>query len=136
MKIGSSSRQGLETFIRSGYRALNRGDHEAALEWWHPEAEIDSSAAFVVHSPYRGPDGVREFYESIGKVFRDFTVEPGEMKFAGNRVLVAARTRGRAVETGERHEGMEYDLWTLRDGRACRLEIFFDREEAEAALRS
>lgn len=125
----------VEARVREGIAVFNRGDYEAALAYFHPEVVVDSSAAFVVHGPYRGIEGVREFYDTIAEAFAEFRVEPQEVIVRGDRALVVARTVG-LTHDGEPFEGEEFDLWTIRDGLAIGLEIFFDREEAEGALRA
>ncbi len=124
----------LEAKLRLGIETFNSGDYEAALGFFHSDAVIDSSAAFVVHGPYEGIEGVREFYGTIAGAFEEFRVEPEEIRIRGDRALVIAKTRGRLRGSEDMIVNDEFDLWTLRDGKAARLEIFFDRGEAEAAL--
>lgn len=131
---GANSSNDLEEMLRRGMETFSRGDYEAALGFFHPDVEIDSSAAFVVHGPYRGIDGVREFYATIEHAFEEFRVEPQEIRVNGDRALVLAKTIARPRGSSETVVNEECDLWTIRDGLAIRLEIFFDRFEAEAAF--
>jgi ketosteroid isomerase-like protein len=131
---GANSPNDLADLLRRGMEIFSSGDYEAALRFFHADAEIDSSAAFVVHGAYRGIEGVREFYGTIAEAFEEFRVEPQEIHVSGDRALVIAKTVARPRDSNETLTGEEFDLWTIRDGLAVRLEIFFDRFEAEAAF--
>jgi ketosteroid isomerase-like protein len=83
---------------------------------------------------YRGPDGWLEWIANWSAAWEDFGVETQDVVSAGSgRVIVTTRiwARGRSGITLERHDGY---LWTLRDGKAVRLEYYATLGEAlEAA---
>ena len=65
-----------------------------------------------------------------------FTIEAGEFTEAGDRIAVTIRWKGRAKLGGAMMEGGGTDLWTFRDGKAVRLDLYVDHEKALAALRA
>jgi ketosteroid isomerase-like protein len=84
---------------------------------------------------YHGHDG---FFENLGEmtdVFDEFRFEAQEIVEHGDRLLVTARVTGRGKSSGVEIASRLFHLWTLRDGKAVRFEIYNDREEAEAALK-
>ncbi len=57
-------------------------------------------------------------------------VEPQEYVAAADRVVVLARYAGRGKGSEVAIESLGAHVWTVREGRAVRLEIFSDREAA------
>ena len=85
---------------------------------------------------YHGHEG---FLENIGEmtdVFDDFRFEPLEIEENGDRLLVTVQVTGRGKGSGVEIESRLFHLWQLRDGKAIRLEIHNEREQAEAAFRA
>ena len=105
--------------VREGIEVFNSGDYEGVLAYFDDDAVIDSSAAFVVHAPYEGIAGVRDFYASIAQLFEEFRVEPFDIRRRGDVVLVCART-----------------IWKLREGGDAGLaeQIHASAQELGAAL--
>jgi ketosteroid isomerase-like protein len=85
-------------------------------------------------SSYTGPLEFSDFVETWEQGFASEHMEAKEIVDAGNRVVVMIHHRGHGKLSGidvEQHFAM---VWTLRDGRAVRMEMFRTREEAlEAA---
>lgn len=121
--------------IRIGYEAFNRGDFDNALAGMDPEIEWHVLDLLPETETYRGPAAVREFWETWSESFEDFHVEPEEMIDAGDKVVVVIRVRGRGRGSGAEVETPSFSqVWTLRDGRPIRVEMFQSRDAAlEAA---
>jgi uncharacterized protein len=67
-------------------------------------------------------------------VYEDMRVEAREFIDGGDKVIVTGRARATARESGMPLESDVALVWTLRDGRLIRNEVFTDRREAlEAA---
>jgi ketosteroid isomerase-like protein len=113
------------------YEAYQRGGVEEALEYLDPEIEWNMSEQFArAPRTFHGYDGIREVAAIFDEYFEDFRTDPHEFIDAGDKVVVPVRLHGRLKGTGEK---VEYDLvqvWTLRRGRAVRLDAYNDREEA------
>ena len=60
----------------------------------------------------------------------EFSVRPEELIDAGERVVVVARWRGTAKGSGLPLDRVFAHVWTVRDGKLVRHEVFSDREVA------
>jgi ketosteroid isomerase-like protein len=123
--------------IRQGYEAINRGDWKAVVEnvdrdveWIVPDILPDSA-----DRSYRGPEGVRTFLETWREVFPDFRVEIEEMIDFGEHVLVMARVGGQGRDSGAEVMSPSFPhVWTFREGKLIRLEMFPRKAVALQAL--
>jgi ketosteroid isomerase-like protein len=83
---------------------------------------------------YTGRSEVRGFARAWEEGFESDHVEALEFIERGDRVVVTVRHRGRGKLSHAdvvQHFAM---VWTLRDGRAVRVDIYPDREEALEAV--
>lgn len=119
---------------RKAYAAFNRGDVDAALAHLDPEIEWHMSDVFA-RSPrvFRGHEGVREVWAMFGESLEGFTAEPVRMHEAAGAILAEVRLSGRARGTRERVEFELVQAWTMRDGRATRLEVYATLADARTA---
>jgi len=123
-------KRGFDAFAREGWRAL--------LPFLHPDFEaITPPEVAMEPDTYRGADGVRRYFESFEDAMEDIRfVTEGEFIDAGDKVVVPFRLAARGRETGIEVEQPAVQVWTLKDGKALRVEIFATREQAlEAAGR-
>ena len=107
---------------------------DAALrEFFDPDVEwIPTGQSPLATSEYHGYEGVRRFWAEVLTAWDEYRMEPQEFFDAGTQVAVVMRMRGKTheVEIDEVWSG----LWTLRNGRAVRVQGFASRDGAlEAA---
>jgi ketosteroid isomerase-like protein len=124
-------------FIRQRYDAINRGDWEAVAENLDPDAEwiVPDILPDTLDTSYRGPEGVRTFLETWREVFPDFRIEIDEMMDFGDRVLVMARVSGQGRDSGVEVVSPSFPhVWTFKDGKLLRLEMFPRKAVALDAL--
>jgi len=121
--------------IRALYRAINERDYEAGFallredfEWLEPEHGL-------LGGPHRGVDEVQRAIEMQLEVFDEFTIEPEEFHEHGDYVAVPVRQRARGGVSGVEVEIRIGRLWTVRNGKAIRLEVFPAREDAREAAK-
>lgn len=120
--------------VRTGYEAWNRGDREALFAALDPEIEWRLPDSGMNTGTYRGHEGVGELIESYLEAFEHFTVEVEQVFEAGDRVVAFVRASARGKASGVDVETRPAHLWTLRAGRAVRMEVFPARDQAlEAA---
>ena len=74
----------------------------------------------------RGDGGFDEFFEP----FEEVEAEPQDVFESGDRIVVFFLLRSRPRGSSAIVEIRGADLWTMRDGKAARLEIFPQRERA------
>lgn len=116
--------------VREGYEAWNRGDHEALFAVLDPEVEWKLPDSGMNTGTYRGHEGIRELLESYLEVFEHFRIELEESFEAGDRVVVFVRGFARGKASGIDVETRLAHLWTMRAGKAVRMEVFPEREQA------
>jgi ketosteroid isomerase-like protein len=123
------SRENVEV-VRASFEAFRAGDYAKALEAFDPEIEYD-----LTHFPegriYHGHDGVREAFRTWMGAFEDYRQELDELIDAGDdRVIAIVREMGRGKESGIETERSTAGVWTLRDGRAIRIQFYDTKEDA------
>jgi ketosteroid isomerase-like protein len=83
---------------------------------------------------YAGPEGAQSFIDEWGGAWDDWELEVDALRDAGERVVALIRQRGRSKATGLPVDMSLAQVWTLRDGRQTRMDMYSDRSEAlEAA---
>jgi ketosteroid isomerase-like protein len=128
------SRENVETISR-GYEALAKG--QIHFEGLDPEIEWRGPREFPdLAEPRYGHEGVRQYMAKLGEVFDDYRVVAEKFIDAGvDQVLVFSREGGSGKGSGapvETHQTAH--LWTMRDGRAVRMQSYWERSEALEAL--
>ena len=87
--------------------------------------------------PARAQRGRAEFdhyLRSFSHFWHKFEFEPIEVRDAGDRVLAIVTERGRSAHNDIEVSQLFIHVWTLREGKAIRLEGFYDKVAAlEAA---
>jgi ketosteroid isomerase-like protein len=127
------SKRNVET-LRRFVDAFNRRDFDGALREMHPDAELDWSRSHGLRSGiYRGKAEIKRFWEEFFEVFEEINVRPERFIEAGEHVVVPDRSfaRGRA---GIRVEAANTQVFTLRDGKIARQQLFRKTEEALEAV--
>jgi ketosteroid isomerase-like protein len=112
----------------------NTRDFEPTSELMDPEFVWDMSRMEILESAsYGGLPGVRTFFETWNDGFASEHVEVEEIREAGDRVFVAIHHTGRGRSSGIEVDQRYAMVWTLRAGRALRMDMYPTREEALAA---
>jgi ketosteroid isomerase-like protein len=114
--------------VREIFEAWLRGD--PALDRFDPDISMVESSALPGAVSAHGLDEVRRYIEGFSKHWDDIRFEPQEYLDAGDRVVVVARLIGRGRSSGVAVEREWAYVWTVRDGRALRMDGYADRAEA------
>jgi ketosteroid isomerase-like protein len=77
-----------------------------------------------------GIDEVRRYMESFDRYWDEIRFEPEEYIDAGDRVVVIARLIGEGKSSGVAVERTWSYVWTVKDGKALRMEGYADRADA------
>jgi ketosteroid isomerase-like protein len=130
------SQQNVE-LLRQMTEAFNRGDIEGMLAIADPPPEFEYALSGVVipgvEGVQRGPDVLGRVAEFWGE-FDEPRFELHELIDAGDQVFVSATLRGRGKHSGAETSWDLWAVWTVRDGRMVRWQVFTDRDAAlEAA---
>jgi ketosteroid isomerase-like protein len=123
---------------RRGYEALGQVGVEAFLEEFiDPDFETTTPPEMTVEpATYRGHEGLRHYFDSFYEVMDEVRFEAEEFIDAGDRVVVPTRLVARGRDSGIEAVQQLVLVWTLRDGKALRVETFATRAEALAAAGS
>ena len=81
----------------------------------------------------RGPEGVIEFFREWVEPFDDLELDWDLHEAGADLALALIDMRGRGHESGVPVEMAFAQLWTFRDGRFVRMEMFHDLDEARRA---
>ena len=85
---------------------------------------------------YVGHDEVREMWREALAAFGEVDFDVEALTDSGDRVLAEIHERATGRSSGAQVEAIHFAVWTLKDGKAVRLQIFDDRQQAlEAAER-
>jgi ketosteroid isomerase-like protein len=107
--------------VRAVYEAFARRDVEAALEHLDDDVEfVPSGTASLVgrSAPYRGHDGVREYFADAARMWDDLTLQADDFRVSVGGVVVFGRIAGIVASTGERFQASAVWVWRVRDGKA------------------
>jgi ketosteroid isomerase-like protein len=132
----SSSEQNVARVLE-GAEAFERGDVPAFLEFLDPEVEIYSTPELANPGTFRGREGYIRWSSEWFDAWDDFRVEIEAVQAVGERHVVAAvRQLGRGKGSGIEVEMRAAYMWELRSGRAVRLQLHPNWEEALVAARA
>jgi ketosteroid isomerase-like protein len=100
------------------------------IEWRGPREFPDLA------EPFYGHEGVRRYMEKLSEAIEDYRMTPEEFIDAGDdQVLVFSREGGRGRGSGaEVITHPTAHLWTLRDGKAVRMQSYWERSDALEAV--
>jgi ketosteroid isomerase-like protein len=116
--------------LRPIYDAWARGDWRAGPEAYGPTMVWSWSDEFPdINGVYDNPEDSEAAMREWLRGWENWRCEAEEFLVAGDRVVVLTHYRG----TGR--EGIELDspaahVWTMREGRASRLDVYVDRNRA------
>jgi ketosteroid isomerase-like protein len=117
--------------VRAGFEALSEGGVEALLPFIHAEFEVTTPANLAAEpDTYRGHDGVRRYFDSFYDAMDEVRFEPQELREAGERVIVAVTLMARGRTTGIETRQEFAMAWSLRDGKAVRVAVYGNLDEA------
>jgi ketosteroid isomerase-like protein len=122
--------------VRQGFEALRDGNFEDLLPLIHPEFELTTPPALAAEpDTYRGPEGMRRYFESFYEAMDQVTFEPDEFIEVGDRVVVPSTLRTRGRTTGIETEQRVVQVWQVKDRLAYRVEVYATVKEAMESLR-
>jgi ketosteroid isomerase-like protein len=79
---------------------------------------------------YEGMDGVKTFLAEWTSTWDQWRVEIQTMHDAGDKVVAIARQHGRSKMIGMQVEMVMAMVWTVRNGKATRMDMYSDPGEA------
>ncbi len=116
--------------IKAGFAAHNRGDVDALVEVYDPEAVFET----LLLGTHHGNEAIRWIYEENRKTMSGYDVVPVELIDAGDKVVAVAQAVGAGSASQIAVDEQFAFVFTFRGERVVREQAFRNREEAlEAA---
>lgn len=118
--------------VKAVFEAFAKRDVEGVLA--HASEDIEFSAVTGDHAgrtePYRGPEGLRQYFKDVAEVWDELRIVPGEYRQAGDTVLVTGRVS--ASSPARIVAGSTGWIWRLRDGLVTHARVYPSAAEALA----
>ena len=122
--------------VESSYEALNRGDIDATVAVLHDDAGWVEHSDLPEAGSYAGVATIRAFLEHFLESWDEFHQTIEDKVVRGHCALLfihlEARGKGSGIEVDSRYA----HLWQLSEGKGTRVDAYYDREQALAALRA
>ena len=113
--------------------SFNRRDFEANLKELDPEVTGRAVLLAMVggeETVYRGHEGVRELWRELDEAFAAFQIEISEIHDRGERVVAIGHLHGRGKASGAEVESPIGYVVEFKNGKAIRIDDYFDPKEA------
>lgn len=121
--------------VTASYEALNRGDIDAAMEALAEDAEWHESGAVPgAGGHYEGRESIRTFLTDFLASWESFDQEIVEVREAGERIAVFIHLTAVGAGSSAKVDARYAHVWTMRGGRGARVDAFYDRDGALAAI--
>jgi ketosteroid isomerase-like protein len=123
-------------FIERGFEAFNERGVEGILPFIHPEFEATTPPNLASEpDTYRGHNGIRRWFDSFDEVMDGIRWDAHDFQQAGDKVVVEFTLRARGKTTGLDFGQDAVMVWSMRDGKAIRVELFESLDDALRAAR-
>jgi ketosteroid isomerase-like protein len=127
------SRENLEV-VQRWFEAFNEKGVEGIIPFVHPDF-VAVTPPDLASEPdtYRGPSGLRRWFDSFYEVMDDIRWDGHGFHEAGDRVVVEFTLRARGKTTKLDFGQDAVMVWELRDGKAIRVDLYPTLDEAMSA---
>lgn len=113
---------------------LDRETLSVVFDFFDAGIEMHEDPRFPEAGVYRGREAVDAYFEQFRQSFDEFTFEVEDLvDVGGDRVLALFRTRMRGRGSGASLEARPGWIYTIRNGKAVKIEAYLNRDEALAA---
>ena len=120
--------------VKRGFDAFNERGIAGIIPLIHSDFEATTPPSLASEpDTYRGPDGIRRWFDSFEEVMDEIRWEPHRFREVGDRVVVEFTLRARGKTTGLDFGQDAVMVWEIRDGMASRLDLFQSLDEALVA---
>ena len=120
--------------IKAVYEAFTERDVEGVIA--HLDDDVEFSAVTGEHAgrtePYRGHDGIRQYFRDVAEVWDELRIVPGEYRQDGDKILVTGRVTARSP--ARIVAGSTGWIWRLRDGVVVSARVYPSAADAMAAF--
>jgi uncharacterized protein len=120
--------------VKATFAAFAARDLPSVLALSAPDVELTAVTGDQAGrtEPYRGHDGMRQYFRDVATVWEELLLTPREFRTEGDLILVtgkvSARSRSRTVS------GSTGWIWRVRDGKVVYVRVYASAADAIAAL--
>jgi ketosteroid isomerase-like protein len=120
--------------VRAVFAAFAQRDLERVLAHAHADVEFVAVTAAEIGrtEPYRGHEGLAEYFRDVGAVWEELRLTPDEFREDGAQILVTGRVHARSPSRVV--SGSTGWIWRLRDGKVAYVRVYPSAAEAIAAF--
>ena len=115
--------------VRAVFAAHNRGDLDAWMDLYDPEAVLET----LLLGTHHGKEAMRSLYEENQANQSGYTVAPVELIDAGDKVITVVQVGGAGSASQIALDDQIAFIHTFKNGLVLREQTFRNREEALAA---
>ena len=120
--------------LRARYKATSKDNLGAVFADVHPDFELKTADRVPGAGTYRGAAAATKFFEDLVEPFEEVGYEPQQLFERGDQIVVFLIVRFKPRGSSALVENNVGALWTIRDGKPVRCEMYPQREQAlEAA---
>jgi ketosteroid isomerase-like protein len=119
--------------VKAVFAAFAERDVERVLELIDPEIEFTPVTADLAGrtEPYRGYEGIREYFRDVALVWDDIRLTPHDFRQVGGGILVTGRVSARSP--ARIVDGSTGWVWRVRNGRVVYGRVYASAADAEEA---
>jgi ketosteroid isomerase-like protein len=122
--------------VRLAVEAVNQHDLATLDAIFSEQGEFHSTFAASEGRVFRGRQGVRDYFVTLGEVFDDMWIEIEEITDAGeDRLVVVVRVTGRGKGSGANVEQRNGQIWRFANRRIVRIDSYLNPTDAFDAAR-
>ena len=120
--------------VRAVFEAFTERDVEGVLAHSHPDIEFSAvTGDHAGHTePYRGHDGIRQYFRDVSAVWDELRVVPDDYRESGDTILVTGRVSARSP--ARIVAGSTGWIWRVRDGLVTYARVYPSAADAMAAF--
>jgi ketosteroid isomerase-like protein len=119
--------------VKAVFAAFAERDLDRVIEVIHPEFEFTTVTSDYAGrtEPYRGHEGMREYFRDVARVWDDLLLKPRVFREVGDVVLVTGRVNARSPSRIV--EGSTGWVFRVEDGRVIYGRVYASAADAERA---
>jgi ketosteroid isomerase-like protein len=120
--------------IEAVYTAFAERDVEGVIAHLHPDVEFSAVTGEEAGraDPYRGHDGVRQYFRDVAEIWDELRIVPGDYRHDGDKILVTGRVSARSP--ARIVAGSTGWIWRLVERRVVYVRVYPSAADAMAAF--
>ncbi|MEH2042466.1 nuclear transport factor 2 family protein [Nostoc sp.] len=119
--------------VKQAYVYLNEKDIPNYFALMSPDVEFYQTEEVPWGGRYRGFDESKVFFSKFSPLI-DSEVDVSYYISSGNQIVAIGKTNGIAKQTGKKFSCNLAHIWTVKEEKIVRLEVYIDTDVLKAAL--